>query len=143
MPALLHIPEVWPGPQTGRSLSPRMLGMDVGDVAVAGYITLLSGVAGFLLWARLNRIEAELAGKSSTRELEAVRGELKADIEGIRKELTGKSDKSDVERLRQELAGKADKADLEAIRREMAIMRSDLTQVALVVGARRSEASEG
>jgi hypothetical protein len=104
-----------------------MLGMDVGDVAVTVYITLLSGAGALLLWARLNRIEAEVAGKSSTRELEAVRGELKADIDGIRKDL----------------AGKADKADLEALRREMAIMRSDLTQVTLVVGARRSEASEG
>jgi hypothetical protein len=104
-----------------------MLGMDVGDVAVAAYITLLSGAGGFLLWARLNRIEGELATKSSTRQLEAVRAELKADIEAIRKDL----------------AGKSDKPDLEAPRREMAIMRSDLTQVALVVGARRSEASEG
>ena len=134
-----------------------MLGMDVGDVAVAAYITLLSGAGGFLLWARLNRIEAELAGKSSTRELQAVRGELqavrgelKADIEGIRRDLAGKSDKSDIENLRQELAGKSTtgelqviRADLETLRREMAIMRSDLTQVALVVGARRSEDSEG
>jgi hypothetical protein len=120
-----------------------MLGMDVGDLAVAGYITVLSVAGGFLLWARLNRIEAELAGKSSTRELEAVRGELKGDIDGIRKELAGKADKADIEAIRIELARKADKADLEALRREMAIMRSDLTQVALVVGARRSEASEG
>jgi hypothetical protein len=139
LPALLHIPEVWPGPQTGRSLGARMLGMDVGDVAVAAYITLLSGAGGFLLWARLNRIEAELAGKSSTRELEAVR-----------RELAGKADKADIEALRKELAGKSTtgelqvmRADLEALRREMTIMRSDLTQVALAVGARRSEASEG
>jgi hypothetical protein len=115
-----------------------MLGMDVGDVAVAAYITLLSGAGGFLLWARLNRIEAELASKSSTHQLEAVRAELKADIEGIRKELAGKSSTREVDAMRGEL-----KADLEALRREMAIMRSDLTQVALVVGARRSEASEG
>jgi hypothetical protein len=109
-----------------------MLGMDVGDVAVAAYITLLSGAGGFLLWARLNRIEAELGGKSD-----------KSDVERLRQEIAGKADKGGLEAIRTELARKADKADVEAIRREMAIMRSDLTQVALVVGARRSEASEG
>jgi tRNA U54 and U55 pseudouridine synthase Pus10 len=93
-----------------------MLGMDVGDAALAGYLTLMGGVLGALLWTRLNRIEAELATKAGKTELEAVR---------------------------QELARKAGKADVEAIRREMAIMRSDLTQVALAVGARRSQASEG
>jgi hypothetical protein len=139
LPAQLHIPEVWSGPQTGRSLGSRMLGMDVGDVAVAAYITLLSGAGGFLLWARLNRIESELAGKAD-----------KADIEAFRRELAGKADKTDIEALHRELAGKSTtgelqviRADLEALRREMAIMRSDLTQVALVVGARRSQASEG
>jgi hypothetical protein len=136
-----------------------MLGMDVGDAALAGYLTLLGGVLGALLWTRLNRIEVELASKSSTGEFEAIRRELKADIYAMRKELAGKADKADLEAIRQELAGKADKADLEpirkelalkvdkadleALRREMAIMRSDLTQVALVVGARRSQASEG
>jgi hypothetical protein len=109
-----------------------MLGMDVGDAALAGYLTLLSGALGALLWTRLNRIEAELATRAGKEELEAVR-----------QELAGKSDKADIEAIRQELAGKADKADVEAIRREMAIMRSDLTQVALAVGARRSQASEG
>jgi hypothetical protein len=131
-----------------------MLGMDVGDAALAGYLTLLGGVLGALLWTRLNRIEAELASKSSTREVEAMRwelkgdievlrGGLKGDIEVLRKELAGKADKADLEVIRKELAGKSDKADLEAIRREMAIMRSDLTLVALAVGARRSQASEG
>jgi hypothetical protein len=132
-----------------------MLGMDVGDAALAGYITLLSGALGALLWTRLNRIEAELASKSSTGEVEAMRGELKADIEVLRKELAGKAEKADVEAMRGELkadiealrqggiAGMTDKADVEAIRREMAIMRSDLTLVALAVGARRSKASEG
>jgi hypothetical protein len=93
-----------------------MLGMDVGDFALAGYLTILGGAVGTLFWARLNRIEAELARKA---------------------------DKDDFEALRVEVASKADKSDLEAIRREMAIIRSDLTQVALVVGARRSEASDG
>jgi hypothetical protein len=131
-----------------------MLGMDVGDAALAGYITLLSGALGALLWTRLNRIEAELASKSSAGEVKAMRGELKADIEVLRKELAGKADKADLEAMRGELkadieairqgiARMADKADVEAIRREMAIMRSDLTQVALAVGARRSKASEG
>jgi hypothetical protein len=124
-----------------------MLGMDVGDVALAGYITLLSGALGALLWTRLNRIEAELATRAGKAELEVVRKELagksdKADIEVLRQELAGKADKADLEAIRVELARKADKADLEAIRREMAIMRSDLTQVALAIGASRSKASE-
>jgi Tfp pilus assembly protein PilO len=116
-----------------------MLGLDIGDAALAGYLTLLSGAIGALLWTRLNRIEAELATKAGRAELEVVRQELTekadtADLEALRREMAS---------IRGELAGMAEKADLESLRREMAIMRSDLTQVALVVGARRSEASEG
>ncbi len=113
--------------------------MDVGDAALAGYLTFLWGALGALFWTHLNRIEAELAGKSGKGDLEATRKEVAA----IRRDLAGKADKADIESIRDELARKADKADVEAIRREMAIMRSDLTQVALAVGARRSQASEG
>ncbi len=116
-----------------------MLGMDVGDAALAFYVTLVSGALGALLWARLNRIEAELANMADKAEFEPIR----KDLTSIREELAGKADKTDLEAIRTELARKPDKADLEALRREMAIMRSDLTQVALAVGARRSEASEG
>ena len=111
-----------------------MLGMDVGDAALAAYVTLVSGALGALLWARLNRIEAELANKADKADF----GPIRKDLASIREELAGKADKADLEAIRAELAKKADKADLEALRREMAIMRSDLTQVALVVGARRS-----
>jgi hypothetical protein len=109
-----------------------MLVMDVGDVALAIYTTLTTGGLGALIWTRLNRIEAVLATKAD-----------RAEFEALRQELATKADKGDVGTLRQELATKAVTADLDAIRREMAIMRSDLTQVALAVGAKRSQASEG
>jgi hypothetical protein len=63
-----------------------MLGMDVGDVALAGYITVLWGGFGALLWNRLNRIESKIAEMSD-----------KADLELLRQAITGLPDKAQIE----------------------------------------------
>lgn len=61
-----------------------------------------------------------------------LRTELRSEIGALRVEL-----KSDIADLRAEL-----KADIRDLRREIADVRSDLTQVALAVGAKRRASSE-
>lgn len=61
------------------------------------------------------------------RMLQGQRQELKAEMAGLRAEFKG-----DITSLRTEL-----KAEIAELRREMGEMRSDLTQVALAVGAER------
>jgi len=65
-------------------------------------------------------------------EMNSLRGELRAEMAALRVEL-----KSDIAELRAELKG-----DIRDLRREIADVRSDLTQVALAVGAKRRASSE-
>jgi uncharacterized protein YicC (UPF0701 family) len=113
--------------------------MTLGEVVIAAFLALASTGLGTLLWSRLNRIEDRLE-----RVEEALAGKAEASaLESLRDELATKADKADLESLREELATKADKADVAGIRGELANLRSDLTQIALAVGARQPRASEG
>jgi ribosomal protein L29 len=64
---------------------------------------------------------------------------LRGEVTGLRAELTALRTefKADIAELRTEL-----KADIRDVRREIADVRSDLTQVALAVGAKRRASSE-
>lgn len=107
--------------------------------------SLVVGAVGALLWARLNRLEA--AVDSMRGELASVRGELAK----TREEMATKADVGRIERglarTREEMATKADLerlgAQMDAMRDEMAIMRSDLTHIALAVGASRPKPAQG
>jgi hypothetical protein len=65
-------------------------------------------------------------------EMKGLRGELRAEMASLRVEL-----KSDIAELRTEV-----RSDIRDLRREIADVRSDLTQVALAVGAKRRASSE-
>lgn len=84
--------------------------MSTGELVNLMFLAFVSGGLGIAFWRRLSEI----------------RDELKGDIATLRQEMTGETGD-----LRQEMRG-----EMGRLRQEMAIMRSDLTQVALVVGAR-------
>lgn len=73
-----------------------------------------SGISA-LMWHRLNQIETRLEGTARREDVELLRQEIHAEIGSLRQEL----------------------------HEETRAVRSDLTQVALAVGARRPQASQG
>ncbi|MDQ3962983.1 MAG: hypothetical protein M3277_03595 [Actinomycetota bacterium] len=80
--------------------------------------SVIMGGLGALFWARLNRLEDELAR--------------------IRSSMTTKDDFNTLREDLREMRG-----DMGGMREEMAVMRSDLTHVALAVGANRPKPAEG
>lgn len=88
---------------------PKIVNVGLTDVILATYLTLVGGGIAALFWTRLNRIESRMQS-FATRE--------------------------DLNRLETKVDACATREELSALRGEMAIMRSDLTQVALAVGAR-------
>lgn len=89
------------------------------------YLTFFGGAMSALFWTRMNRLEERMDG------IEA-RMATKEDLAALRDEMHGR-----LEEQRGEMGG-----GFAGLRAEMAIMRSDLTHVALAVGA-RPRASEG
>jgi hypothetical protein len=79
------------------------------------FTSLATGIIGSLLWVRLNRLEAGQAD---------IKAEIKIDLAEIREQMARRS-------------------DLDQLREEMAVMRSDLTHVALAIGANRPQPMEG
>ena len=79
----------------------------------------------------VNAVVIGAVGLLLARLTRGLRSELKADIAGLRSEL-----KADIASLRSEL-----KADIRDLRGELSEMRSDLTRVALAVGAERRAGS--
>ncbi len=132
--------------------------MTPGDLIITAYITLLSAGLGTLFWTRLNRLEDQLSDKASVHDLRRLRAdgaefraEVAQDFGQLRAEVAEdlgqlRADVAeDLGQLRAEVAqfraeAREDSAEL---RRELAGLRSDLTQVALAVGAGRPTASEG
>lgn len=86
------------------------------DVVLTSLIT--AGLVA-MLWTRLNRLEAAV-------------DDLRRDVAGIRE--------TDIAGIREEMARRS---DVDKLREEMAVMRSDLTHVALAVGANRPKPMEG
>lgn len=100
------------------------------------FLAFASTGLGTLFWSRLT---ASKTASSGSRRHWPERQRASA-LESLRDEL---ATKADLESLREELATKADKADVAGIREELANLRSDLTQIALAVGARQPRAFEG
>ena len=91
-------------------------------------VAFVGGTLGLRRFESIERSVADLRTELKS-DLVELRTELKADMAELRTEL-----KADLAELRTEL-----KADLAELRGEQAGMRSDLTVVALAVGARRAE----
>ena len=97
--------------------------MSTGELVNLIFLAFVSAGLGVTFWKRLSEIRDELKG-----DIAALRAELKGDITDLREELKG-----GIEVGRLGTAGLIQ--DMAGLRQEMAIMRSDLTQVALAVGA--------
>jgi hypothetical protein len=112
--------------------------MTTGEIIITAYITVLTAGLGSLFWRQLAEIRAEIGALRI--EVPEGDGELRQEIAALRIEMR----EGDGE-LRQEIAAlriEMREGDGE-LRAEIAGLRSDLTQVALAVGARRPHASEG
>jgi hypothetical protein len=100
-------------------------------------MALISGALGALLWRRLDRLEAGLDDVrwqlSTTREQMA----LRTDLDSIREQMALRTD---LDSIREQMARRS---DIDRLRDELAVMRSDLTHVALAVGAGRPKPLEG
>jgi hypothetical protein len=89
--------------------------------------TFVTGAVGALVLTRLSRLEAGQDG---------LRDEMRQEISGVRGEIGGVRGE-----MRQELSGVRE--EIARVREEIAVMRSDLTHVALAVGANRPKPMEG
>lgn len=96
------------------------LDVSTGELVNLLFLAFVSAGLGVTFRKRLSEIRDELKGDIAT-----LRDELKRELTTLRDEL-----KRDLTTGRSESRG-----DLAEVRREMAIMRSDLTQIALAVGA--------
>lgn len=105
---------------------------DSAVLVLTTFIALMGGALGVLFWSRLNRIEANMATR---RELLQVRDDLRRETAHLRDGLEG-----DIAELRGDMAQL--RSDMSQLHGEFAAMRSDLTYVALAVGARKPRASE-
>lgn len=79
------------------------------------FTATVTGILGALLWTRLNRLEGRV---------DSGLDEVKRDLADVRERM-------------------ATRSDLDKLSGEMAVMRSDLTHVALAVGANRPKPVEG
>lgn len=84
--------------------------MSAFEILVAIYLAAVPPALGFLFWGRLNRLETRM---------DDLRSEMRAEFG------------SEIGELRSEM-----RAEFSNVRQEIAALRSDLTQVALAVGAR-------
>ncbi len=93
--------------------------MQPDSVVLMAFVAFVGGGLGTLFWSRLNRMEETLRNMSMSMatkdELNSLRTELRAEVGEFRAEVRG----------------------------DVAALRSDLTQVALAVGASRPQATEG
>ena len=87
--------------------------MSTGELVNLMFLAFVSGGLGVTFWRRLSEF----------------RDDFKGDIASLRQEIGGLR-----EEMRQEIGGLRE--EMGGLRQEMAIMRSDLTQVALAVGTR-------
>lgn len=88
------------------------------------FTALVTGLLGALLWIRLNRLEAGL-------------DDLRRDVSDVRQEMATKREVGSIREFM------ATRSDVDKLREELAVMRSDLTHVALAVGANRPKPAEG
>jgi hypothetical protein len=118
------------------------------DLVFTGLVT---GGLGVLLWKRLDGLEtgqailrrevADIRERMATRdELARLRGEMTTELSGLRGEMT-----TELSGLRGEMTTELSglRGEMSAMRSEMAVMRSDLTHVALAVGVNRPKPLEG
>ena len=126
--------------------------MESTDLILAAYLTFFGGGVAALFWTRMNRLEDRLVSVET-------RMATKDDFDRVNARLDGTATKEDFHLVGQRLVQTATKDDLDRVNRrldqtatkedvdrivhrldqmsgEMAIMRSDLTHVALAVGAR-------
>jgi hypothetical protein len=107
--------------------------MSLETIIEMAFFAVFTGGLGTLFWARLNRLEAQIIDirrTMATREdLAQSRAEGRNDLAQFRKEV-----RNDFAQIRTEMS---------AIRHEIAVLRSDLTQVALAVGVNRPKPAEG
>lgn len=105
---------------------------------ILGLITplLMSGL-GALFWARMNRIEAELAYIRSVMATKDDLNVVRQEMQVMRGEM---ATKDDFKTLREDMRDM--RGEMSEMRGEMAVMRSDLTHVALAVGANRPRPAE-
>ena len=93
--------------------------MELTDIVLSFLLAVVTASSG-LIQIRLSRIERELATKPS-----------RAEFETLRAEVATKPSRDEFDGFNAE------------IRSELRAMRTDLTQIALAVGASRPQASEG
>ena len=128
--------------------------MSLGDLVNTVFLAFVT--AGLVaLWTRLNRLEEKIDTRASVTDLNGLRTELKEDISGLRTEVGEDTSglrtelKKDISGLRTELKKDISalrtelETDLAEVRREIAGLRSDITQVALMVEPRPPRVSEG
>ena len=134
--------QVTPGPPCTRYDSI----MSLGEIVNTAFIAFISAGVGALLWTRLGRLEDQLVTKASVADLNSFRSESRAELNSFRAEvraaLAATASAADLNSFRAEV-----RAELAEVRRqsreEFAGLRSDLTHMALAVGAGRPQASEG
>ena len=106
-------------------------------IAIMVFTGLMTSGLGALVWARLNHIESRLdllAAQSVRREeLAEFRAEFRTELAELMAEV-----RTELAELRAEV-----RTEFASMRSEMAVVRSDLTHIALAVGARKPRASEG
>lgn len=111
-----------------------MMSVDPAQFAMAIYVTVLSAVLMAVVIRSASGVRVELKA-----EIAQLRVEVKQAIADLRAEF--KQDLGDLRtELKQDIAEPGE--DIAQIRSEMAIMRSDLTQVALAVGTPPRAASD-
>ena len=98
--------------------------MSAFEILVAIYLAVVPPALGFLFWGRLNRLETRMDSLGSE-----LRSEMRAEISGLRGEVHNGFSQvwAEFSQVRSEISD---------VRQEVAALRSDLTQVALAVGAR-------
>jgi hypothetical protein len=110
-----------------------MKSMSAFEILVAAYFALIPPVLGALFWRRLDRMERGLDELSK-----AVAGcATREEMAELSRAVGGCATREEMGEFRREM-----RSELGQLRGEHAALRSDLTQVALAVGA-RPRASEG